>query len=60
MENDITKITGKNITGMGYCKNKVLIQVGKIEIVFSADKEGNLLINGERKCDIESVGNEDY
>jgi hypothetical protein len=57
MEHDIEKICGNEITGMGYRKNEVVVQVGKIVIVFGADKDGNLLINGERKCDIKSIGN---
>lgn len=53
-------ITNKKVSGIGYGENTIAITFGRrpsINLVISADKQGNLLINGIPKSHYTNVYN---
>lgn len=54
---EFPRVVHKEITGISYLNNKIVLSVEGEDLSFSTDKKGNLLINGIPKIGY-SVGNE--
>lgn len=52
-------LSHKEIDGVGYGKNKIILLVDGKELVFSANRKGDLLINGVAKKDYMELSDED-